>query len=49
VRENADPTANLRSPLVLNLKERVGSQIIHQNAGYSFRQPIQSCEEAAQC
>ena len=49
VTENADPTANLRSPLVLNLKRKVGFQIIHQDFGYSFRQPIQSCEEAAQC
>jgi flagellar assembly factor FliW len=49
VSESADPTANMRSPLVLNLKERVGSQLIHQNADYSFRQPIQSHEEAAQC
>src|ERR1017187_3875679 len=49
VTENADPSANMRSPLVLNLKTRVGLQVIHQDAGYSFRQPIQSREEATPC
>ena len=49
VAENTDPTANMRSPLVLNLKKRVGVQIIHQDSGYSFRQPIQSREELTQC
>jgi flagellar assembly factor FliW len=49
VTENADPTANLRSPLLLNLSKRVGRQIIHQDPAYSFRQPIQSREEVAQC
>lgn len=49
VTENVDPTANLRSPLVLNLKKRVGLQIIHQDTRYSFRQPIQSQEELTQC
>ena len=47
--EFSDPTANLRSPLVLNLKTRVGLQIIHQDARYSFRQPIQSREEVTPC
>ena len=49
VTENAAPTANLRSPLVLNLEKRIGRQIIHQDATYSFRQPIPSGEEAPQC
>jgi flagellar assembly factor FliW len=49
VTENADPTANLRSPLVLNLAKRIGRQVIHQDATYSFRQPIPATEEAARC
>ena len=47
--EFSDPTANLRSPLVLNLKARVGLQIIHQDVRYSFRQPIQPREEVTPC
>jgi flagellar assembly factor FliW len=46
---NADPTANMRSPLVLNLKQRVGLQIVHQDPGYSFRQSIQPSKEATPC
>jgi len=49
VAESADPTANMRSPLVLNLKTRVGLQVIHPDAVYSFRQSIQSREEATPC
>jgi flagellar assembly factor FliW len=49
VTENSEPTANLRSPLVLNLKQRLGIQIIHQDVGYSFRQPIQTHEESTRC
>ena len=49
VEENAEPTANLRSPLVLNVERRIGLQIIHPDASYSFRHPIQCLEEAAPC
>jgi flagellar assembly factor FliW len=49
VTENSEPTANLRSPLVLNLKQRLGIQIIHQDVGYSFRQPIRTHEESTRC
>ena len=49
VTEGAPPSANMRSPLVLNLKKRVGHQIIQPDPGYSFRQSIQSSEEADPC
>jgi flagellar assembly factor FliW len=47
--ENVAPTANLRSPLVINLKKRIGLQIIHPDSRYSFRHPILCRPEMAQC
>ena len=43
------PFANLMAPLVVNLKARIGLQIIHPEAGYSHRHPIAFEELALAC
>lgn len=44
----ANSTLNLLAPIVLNVKEQLGKQIVLQNsAGYSLRYPIESSEGSA--
>jgi flagellar assembly factor FliW len=45
----AVPSANLMAPVVVNLKSRIGIQVIHPESGYSHRQPIAVEELAAAC
>jgi flagellar assembly factor FliW len=47
VAEGADPTANLASPIVLNLATRKGVQAVRSDTRYSLRHPL--VREAAQC
>ena len=44
----APPTANLLAPIVLNLSERIGMQVIQSQSGYSHRHPL-IAEELAPC
>jgi flagellar assembly factor FliW len=34
------PHANLMAPIVVNLRTRVGAQVIHPESGYALRHPI---------
>lgn len=43
------PTVNLLAPIVLNLKKRVGMQVIQTQSGYSHRHPLYAREELLQC
>ena len=43
------PTANLMAPVVVNLKEQIGMQVIHADSPYSHRQPIGLGQEMAPC
>jgi flagellar assembly factor FliW len=43
------PYANLMAPLVVNLKTRIGLQVIHPDSGYSLRHPITLEELAVAC
>jgi flagellar assembly factor FliW len=47
--ENADPTVNLMSPVVLNLKTRKGIQAIQAASEYSLRHPLSLEKEAVSC
>ena len=49
VAEGADPTANLASPIVLNLHNRKGTQAIQTCSVHSFRHPLLPREEAVPC
>jgi flagellar assembly factor FliW len=49
VSEQADPTVNLASPIVLNLRDRKGVQAILTSPGYSLRQPLLAREELVPC
>jgi flagellar assembly factor FliW len=49
VLEGADPTVNLASPSVLNLRTRQGIQAIQPESDYSHRHPLLPCEDVAQC
>ena len=49
VSKGADPTVNLVSPIVLNLRNRKGVQIMQPSSGYSFRQPILAHEDLVPC
>jgi flagellar assembly factor FliW len=49
VSEQADPTVNLASPIVLNLRNRKGVQAILPSSGYSLRQPLLAREELVPC
>jgi flagellar assembly factor FliW len=48
--ENAqdEPTANLMAPIVVNLKQQIGVQVIRADSVYSHRHPIAS-QEVAPC
>lgn len=43
------PTANLMSPVVVNLQAKVGMQVIHGESGYSHRHALQPEEAALPC
>ena len=45
VSKGADPTVNLASPIVLNLRNRKGLQAILPSSGYSVRQPLLARED----
>ena len=49
VSEQADPTVNLASPIVLNPRDRKGVQAILTSSGYSLRQPLLAREELVPC
>jgi flagellar assembly factor FliW len=49
VSEGADPTVNLASPIVLNLRNRKGIQVILPASGYSLRQPLLAWEGLVPC
>ena len=49
VSEGAAPTANLLSPIVLNLKLRQGIQAVPANSNYPLRQPLFLQNEAVPC
>jgi flagellar assembly factor FliW len=38
--EAGGPSANLLAPIVLNLRDRIGMQVIQSESGYSHRYPI---------
>lgn len=46
---DSGPTANLMAPIVVNIKEQVGMQVIHADSRYSHRHPILVGEEVASC
>ncbi len=43
------PTANLMAPVVVNLKEQIGVQVIHGGSPYSHRHPIPVGKEVVSC
>ncbi len=45
----ADPTVNLAAPVVLNLHNRLGIQVIPNNSEYGFRHPLPAVEDLALC
>ena len=47
--EGDGPTANLLSPIVVNLAERIGVQAILTGSGYSHRHPLNKVRELAPC
>jgi flagellar assembly factor FliW len=47
--EQASPTANLMAPVVVNLKERIGIQVIHADSPYSHRHPLMPGQELVSC
>jgi flagellar assembly factor FliW len=47
--EGSGPTVNMLAPIVLNLKNRVGIQVIQTQSGYSHRHPLYTQEELLQC
>jgi flagellar assembly factor FliW len=47
--EQGEPTANLMAPVVVNLKEQIGMQVIQADSLYSHRHPIPMGKEAAPC
>jgi flagellar assembly factor FliW len=49
VSEQADPTVNLASPIVLNLRNRKGVQAIQPSAGHSVRHPLLAQEDLVPC
>lgn len=44
-----EPTANLMSPIVVNLRNRTGMQVIHAESGYSHRYPLHFEEPVLAC
>jgi flagellar assembly factor FliW len=49
VREDADPTVNMASPIVLNLKNRIGVQSIQERSHYSMQHPLSPPSEMSPC
>jgi flagellar assembly factor FliW len=49
VTEGADPTVNLASPVVLNLRSRKGVQSVRGDGRYSLRQPLPAGDGAPVC
>ena len=49
VSEQAGPTVNLASPIVLNLRNRKGVQAILPSSGYSLRQPLLAQGDLVPC
>ena len=47
--EQGQPTANLMAPVVVNLKEQIGMQVIQADSAYSHRHPIPLDKETAPC
>ena len=47
--EQGQPTANLLAPVVVNLKEQIGMQVIQADSPYSHRHPIPMGTEVAPC
>jgi flagellar assembly factor FliW len=47
--EETEPTANLMAPVVVNLKEQIGIQMIQAHSGYSHRQPLTPGKELVPC
>lgn len=43
------PTANLMAPIMVNLKEQIGMQVIPAESSYSHRHPLTSRKELAPC
>lgn len=43
------PTANLMSPVVVNLKAKIGMQVIHGESGYPHRHPLHFEEAVLSC
>jgi len=46
---DGEPTANLMAPVVVNLKEQIGMQIIRTDSRYSHRHPIPVGKEVTPC
>jgi flagellar assembly factor FliW len=44
-----DPAANLLAPVVVNLKEQIGMQVIQADSTYSHRHPIPFGKETVPC
>jgi flagellar assembly factor FliW len=38
--DRPDPTANLLAPIVVNLKQQIGIQVIQTKVNYSYRHPL---------
>ena len=49
IREGSGPTANLASPIMLNLRTRIGIQSVQHCTEYSFQHPLLASEEPAPC
>jgi flagellar assembly factor FliW len=47
--EQGEPTANLMAPVVVNLKEQIGMQVIDGGSPYSHRHPIPMGKEVTPC
>jgi flagellar assembly factor FliW len=47
--DDGEPTANLMAPVVVNLKEQIGMQVIQADSPYSYRHPIPVGKEVAPC
>jgi len=47
--QDGEATANLMAPVVVNLKEQIGMQVIQTGSGYSHRHPVPVGREVAPC
>jgi flagellar assembly factor FliW len=43
------PTVNLLAPVIVNLRDRIGMQVIQTQSGYSHRHPLVAQQELASC